>query len=220
MRAVLTRGYQVGCTSPADARQTFMWWSFCYTIISGFSLECESSECNCSLHVIHVTLLSCHLAKSSKSPVIFFSVSAARAVILRLPVTEKHHGHPEAWWPWPRPGWPSGDLPGGAVWGGVWGEERGRDHLQAVWGQDHQGLPDLQDHGTVHQPRTSGRSGPPSQNCTWVLCRCMGTYPKNCTWVLCRCISTQALTLKTVCGCCVGTSVHESLPSKLYVGVV
>ena len=206
MRAVLTRGYQVGCTSPADACQTFMGWSFCYTIISGFSLECGSSECNCSLRVIPVEqLLSCHVAKSFKSPVIFFSISAARAVVLRLPVTEKHHGYPEAWWPWPCPGWPSGDLPGGAVWGGVGGEERGRDHLQAVWGQDHQGLPDLQDHGTVHQPRTSGCSGPPSQNCAWVLCRCFGA------WVL---------TLKTVCGCCVGASVHGYLPSKLCVGVV
>lgn len=97
MRAVLTRGYQVGCTSPADACQTFMGWSFCYTIISGFSLECESSERNCSLRVIPATLLSCHVDKSSKSPVIFFSVSAARAVVLRLPVTEKHHGYPEAW---------------------------------------------------------------------------------------------------------------------------
>ena len=58
------------------------------------------------------------------------------------------------------------------------------------------------------------------QNCVWVLCRCMGTYRPNCVWVLCRCISTQALTLRTVCGCCVGASVHESLPSKLCVGVV
>ena len=140
---------------------------------------------------------------SSKPLFVFFSVSAARAVVLRLPVTEEHHGYPEARWPWPCLGRSSGDLPGGAVWGGVGGEERGGDHLQTVWGQDHQGLPDLQDHGPVHQPRLSGRSGPTSQNCTWVWCGWSGCYA--CKVVLCGCFVDVVWVHLDICSDCLDT---------------